>query len=153
MRGNCRDGDDRRGHVNGVLRRVGATISLVLLLTASSACASPTAAPDSGAQTGLPPPYPSASAIPSTWLDPAKVDCQAIAHLAPAPAAKALAAVGFTVNWRLQHTLADGSTAADIVMATPEGAIVDIILNGSVAIVFVAPPGDPAGDAPPPPTC
>ena len=74
---------------------------------------------------------------------PDKVDCQAILAMTPAQAVATLEAAGWTVSWRLEHTLADGSSASDIVSEMPEGTLVNLVLQDGAAIVFVAPTGDP----------
>lgn len=81
------------------------------------------------------------------------LDCAGIVQLAPHDAADTLSSVGLSVAWRLVHTTSDGNSVADVVQATPQGVIVDIVIVDNEAIVFVADPNDPSAASPPPPSC
>jgi hypothetical protein len=71
----------------------------------------------------------------------------------PHDASAALTTAGFQISWRSVHTTSDGTAVADVVTAMPAGQIIDVILDGSNATVFVAEPQDPAAKSPEPPTC
>lgn len=137
---------DTRGGIR--LRKI-AVPALLALAVAVSACTRP----------------PAGSAVPGVEEPPAStpgvvtsastgLDCAAIVEMSPREAAAAIARAGLTVSWRLQHTLPDGTMAADVVTGTPDGSVVfDVVLDGTKAFVFVAPPGDSAGARPKHPSC
>jgi hypothetical protein len=81
------------------------------------------------------------------------IDCPDLVARPPDQAAAALAAAGFHLSWRHVHTAPDGTSFADVVSVAPSGRIVDIILDGMDATIFVANPTDPAAQSPGPPTC
>ncbi len=112
-------------------------LTTTVLLTACSLAATPVMLTPSAASAPTAPP----------------VDCAAVARLSPGDAEKALVSAGFAVHWRVVRTLEDRSAVADVVTAVPEGVIVDVVLEPGLAVVFVTPPGDPAGSSPPPPAC
>lgn len=84
---------------------------------------------------------------------PNSVDCESIADAAPERAGEVLEEAGYTVSWRSVQTASDGTTIADVETSAPPGRIVDIILDGDQAIIFVADSEDPAAASPSPPIC
>jgi hypothetical protein len=80
-------------------------------------------------------------------------DCPVLVSETPQDAAAALKTAGFQISWRAVHTTSDGTPVADVVTVIPTGRIIDIILDGPNATVFVADPQDPAAQSPEPPTC
>lgn len=81
------------------------------------------------------------------------VDCDSLVDAAPAEAGAALEDEGYSVSWRSVQTASDGTAVADVEASIPPGRIVDIIIEGNQAVVFVADSEDPAAASPDPPTC
>jgi hypothetical protein len=84
---------------------------------------------------------------------PVAVDCPALLDKTPQDAAATLTTAGYEVSWRAVHTMADGTAVADVVKAVPAGKIIDIILDGASATIFVANQQDPVAKSPEPATC
>lgn len=93
-----------------------------------------------------------ALASPSSTLADS-VDCDSLVDAAPAEAGDALEDEGYSVSWRSVQTASDGTAVADVEASIPPGRIVDIIIEGNQAVVFVADSEDPAAASPDPPTC
>jgi len=81
------------------------------------------------------------------------VKCDSLLDAAPDEAGRALEEAGYAISWRLVQTKSDGTTSADVETSPPPGRIVDIILEGDQAVVFVAAEEDPAAASPGPLTC
>jgi len=122
------------------------SLATLVLLAAIAGCSGPGASPEVAT--------PSASPVLTVRASTTVAfDCLALVAKAPKDAAAALRSASFQVSWRFVHTITDGTAVADVVTQPPAGRIVDIILDGVVATVFVADPEDPAALSPEPPTC
>jgi hypothetical protein len=65
----------------------------------------------------------------------------------------ALEDAGYSITWRSVQTRSDGTVSADVETSPPPGRIVDVILEGDQAVVFVADEEDPAAASPGPASC
>lgn len=118
----------------------------VLIVLALAACSG-----GGESQAGATPATSTAASMPASAS--VALDCLALVAKSPHAAAAALKMQGLQVSWRAVHTTSDGTAVADVTVLPPAGRIIDIILDGSEATIFVADPHDLAAQSPAPPTC
>jgi hypothetical protein len=133
-----------------IMRKTVVLSFLTLVLAIAAGCTRPAGGP-AVEPTDTPTPVTAEPATPAA--SSMALECTAIVRMTPEQAGAAIAAAGMPVNWRFQHTLADGTTVADLVTTVPDGVVVDVLINGGQAFVFVADPADPAAERSDQPTC